>query len=243
MGFAVGFAQNTGGKAQADGKDQPSKQPETRKGDASKLRLKVFRLSHSDPEQVSNVLQSLLPQDSGGVLAGLGALGLGGGGIIGPGGGGAGLGGAPGGIGGGALGALGGPAGSMAGPSWRLTADPRTKSLIIRGSEKDIDLAGDLVTVLDLPADKPMPKVKTLRAYKLKHANAGELNAVLFTLEMDARMVPVEKGNILIVAGSEDVMKDMDSVVEALDIEVQQSKEPPKPEKDPKPKSEKHLQQ
>ena len=83
-----------------------------------------------------------------------------------------------------------------------------------------------------------MPKVKNLRAYKLKHASAQDLNGVLSSLEMDARMVPIEKGNILIVAGSEDVMKDMDSVVEALDIEVQQSTEPPKPAKEGKRESE-----
>ncbi|MFL5242104.1 MAG: secretin N-terminal domain-containing protein [Gemmataceae bacterium] len=243
IAFAVSYGQNTAAKSNPDPKEQPGRQPDIKRIEGSKLRLKVFRLSHSDPEQVSSVLQSVLPQDSGSGLAGLGALGLGGGsGIIGLGG--PGSGGAPPGIGigGGAFGALGGPPGGVNGPNWRLTADPRTKSLIIRGSEKDIDLAADLVTVLDLPADKAIPKVKNLRAYKLKHANAGELNSVLSSLEMDARMVPVEKGNILIVAGSEDVMKDMDSVVEALDIEVQQSKEPPKPDKEQKSKSEKPLE-
>jgi hypothetical protein len=241
------LAQNTPSKAKADGKDQPSKQPETRKGDASRVHLKVFRLSHSEPEQVSGVLQSLLPQDSGGGLAGLGgglgALGLGGGGGmigLGIGGGGAGLGGAPAGNGlGGGLGGLGGGlGGGVGGPTWRLAADPRTKSLIIRGSEKEVDIAADLVAVLDVPADKPIPNVKNLRAYKLKHASAQDLNAVLNSL-LDARMVPVEKGNILIVAGSEDVMKDIDSVVEALDIEVQQPKEPPKPNKEGKRNTEK----
>jgi len=245
MAFVVSYAQNTGGKAKPDGKNQPAKQPETRKGDAAKVRLKVFRLSHSDPEQVSGVLKSLLPEESDSVAAGPGApigggmLGFGGGGMLGLAGGGAGLGGAPAGNGlGGGLGGLGGGlGGGMGGPTWRLAADPRTKSLIIRGSEKEVDIAADLVAVLDLPADKPIPKVKNLRAYKLKHASAQDLNALLSSL-MDARMVPVEKGNILIVAGSEDVMKDIDSVVEALDIEVQQSKEPPKPNKEGKRESE-----
>jgi hypothetical protein len=244
LGFAVALAQNTPGKAKPDGKDQPAKQPETRKGDASKVRLKVFRLSHSDPEQVSGVLKSLLPEESDSVAAGPvapiggGMLGFGGGGMLGLAGGGAGLGGAPAGNGlGGGLGGLGGGLGGVGGPTWRLAADPRTKSLIIRGSEKEVDIAADLVAVLDLPADKPIPKVKNLRAYKLKHASAQDLNTLLSSL-MDARMVPVEKGNILIVAGTEDVMKDMDSVVEALDIEVQQSKEPPKPNKEGKRESE-----
>jgi hypothetical protein len=245
LSFAVALAQNTPSKAKADGKDQPSKPPETRKGDGSRVRLKVFRLSHSDPEQVSGVLHSLLPEESEAMAAGPGALiggppgGLGiGGGMLGFGGGalgGAGIGGGrPGGLGGG-QGALGGGVG---GPTWRLAADPRTKSLIIRGSEKEVDIAADLVAVLDLPADKPLPKVKNLRAYKLKHASAQDLNAVLNSL-LDARMVPVEKGNILIVAGSEDVMKDIDGVVEALDIEVQQPKEPPKPNKEGKRNTEK----
>jgi type II secretory pathway component GspD/PulD (secretin) len=104
--------------------------------------------------------------------------------------------------------------------SWRVTEDPRTKSLIVRGPDRIIDLATDLVAVLDLPADKQMPTVKNLRAYKLKHAKAEELNTVLTNLELDARTVPVEKGNILIVAGNEDVIKEIDGVVEALDIDV-----------------------
>jgi type II secretory pathway component GspD/PulD (secretin) len=108
--------------------------------------------------------------------------------------------------------------------SWRMAEDPRTKSLVVRGPEKVLEIAADLVAVLDLPADKPIPAVKNLRAYKLKHAKADELNTVLTNLELDARIVPVEKGNILIVAGNEDVMKEIDGVVEALDIKVPEPK-------------------
>jgi type II secretory pathway component GspD/PulD (secretin) len=115
--------------------------------------------------------------------------------------------------------------------TWRVAEDPRTKSLIVRGPEKVIDIAADLVAVLDLPADKPMPTVKNLRAYKLKHAKAEELNAVLTNLELDARIVPVDKGNILIVSGAEDVMKEIDGVVEALDIDVPEPKNAPEPDK------------
>ncbi|HEV3237451.1 MAG TPA: secretin N-terminal domain-containing protein, partial [Gemmataceae bacterium] len=92
----------------------------------------------------------------GGMLGG--GLGLGGGGLTGIG-------------GGGLIGAAGGVPG--AGPmSWRIAEDPRTKSLVVRGPEKVIEIAADLVAVLDLPADKPIPAVKNLRAYKLKHAKA-----------------------------------------------------------------------
>jgi hypothetical protein len=244
LGFAVAYAQNAEGKGKADGK-QPAAKPEAKKGDAAKARIKVFRLTHVDLETITGVLNSLLPESvdeappalalGGGGLGGGGiglmgggpnaggALGLGGGlGGLGAGGGGAlGLGGGLGGLQGAGGGMFGGLGGGVAAPamSWRITEDPRTKSLIVRGPEKVLDLAKDVVTVLDLAADKPVPAVKSLRAYKLKHAKAADLNTVLTNLELDARLAAA-KENILIVAGSEEIMKEIDGVVEALDIDV-----------------------
>jgi hypothetical protein len=188
---------------------------------ATMPRIRVFRLSHREPEEVYQILQSLLPESLEGAAGGPGTGGLPGfpglaPGSLQPGPGGlqpglmtpSGLG-----VGGGMFGIRDGLA------SLRLAVDGRTRSLIVRGSERDLQTAADLVTVLDLPPGKPVPKIKNLRAYKLRHANAGELADVLRALELDVRLVPIEKGNFLIVAGPEAAMTEIGETIEQLDVE------------------------
>jgi type II secretory pathway component GspD/PulD (secretin) len=106
------------------------------------------------------------------------------------------------------------------GMSWRLSIDARTRSLIVKVTEQDLQIAADLVAVLDLGKDKAIPKVKSLRALKLKHAMAKEISSVLEGLDLEAKIVPVEKSNLLIVTGTEEIMKEIEGVVDALDVEV-----------------------
>src|SRR5262249_10326667 len=107
-------------------------------------RIKVFRLKHRDPAEISIVLTELLPQPAatgqvgmmGGMMPGGGGwMGMaGGGGMKGgmPGGGG-GMGMAMGGMKGGGMGGFSGASGGMGGPArpattWRVAVDPRTGS-------------------------------------------------------------------------------------------------------------------
>jgi type II secretory pathway component GspD/PulD (secretin) len=103
--------------------------------------------------------------------------------------------------------------------TWRMVADVRTNSLIIRGTEKDLQMAADLIAVLDVPADKPVPNVKNVSAFKLKFAPAAETAAILQGLELGAQIVPDERGNIVIVAGPEAVRKEIGELIQALDVE------------------------
>jgi hypothetical protein len=208
---------------------QPAKE---QKAGPPALHLKVFRLTYRDPEEVQQILSNLLPETE--AVAPVQMVGLAPGALMG---GGAGLIGGPGagqpglgalGAGGGALGAL-GLAGGIGGggPSWRLAVDARSRSLIVRGQDRDLQTAADLVAVLDLPPGKPIPQVKNLRAYKLQHADAEELSNVLSNLELDVRIVPVPGRNILVISGPEAEMKEVCQVIEELDVKPR-SPEPAK---------------
>ncbi len=220
--------QRGGSRGRAELAQAKAREEETK----AAMRIRVFRLSHRDPEEVQQILQGLLEVASAHPGA-MGMVGLPGGpgGMVGGVGGRGGMMGAmgPGGMmPGGGVPMGGGFAGFGSGPgSWRLAVDQRTRSLIVRGTERDLQTVADLVAVLDLPAGKPIPKVKNLRAYQLRHANAEELTQVLQLLELDVRIVPLPKANLLILAGAEEAMKEIGSVIEELDVE---QKAPAKPE-------------
>ncbi|HZY90295.1 MAG TPA: M56 family metallopeptidase, partial [Gemmataceae bacterium] len=175
--------------------------------------IRVFRLKHAKPEEVRQVLESLLGGASGTFGAGP---------MMGPGG--PGMPGMMGGKGGrGPMGpGMGGPPGMMAGPGgaggnedtlWRVTVDERTRSLIVRGSRHDLQLAADLVAVLDQAGGKAVPKVSNLHAFKLKYAHAPRLAQILDDLGVKARVVPLQKANILIVTGPAEAVKEISDLI------------------------------
>ena len=104
-------------------------------------------------------------------------------------------------------------------PEWRLTIDERTQSIIMRGSRKDLERAADLIAVLDLPGGKPIPKVKNLRAFKLKFANVNKIAEILDQLGTEARILPLQQTNRLIVAGPDAAIKEVAELIEELDVE------------------------
>lgn len=180
---------------------EPAKTP-LKGNDAKKAprHIKVFKLTHAQPEDVSPVLEEL-----------------------------------------GYLGEFGNESGSLSKfnergrplrpATLRVGVDDRTRSLVVRGTDTDLQIAADLVAVIDLPADKLVPKVKTLRAFRLKHAKANDLVVTLRDLELEAKIVAHEKGNTLVASGPEDALKDIEEVVVALDVEAKEP--PPEPEKKP----------
>jgi beta-lactamase regulating signal transducer with metallopeptidase domain len=239
----IGFTGRGGGGAPPVGKFGAASGMIKPVGSASHLR--IFRLKHLDPHEVSEVLEGLLPQAGLTEFTGQGGAappvgGPPGGGLAGmqgglsggfpPGGGNLGIGGGIGGLGG-MLGALGGLSNNQ---SWRLAVVDRSRSLIVRGTEKDLQIASDLVAVIDLPANAPVPKVSSLLAFRLKHANAQELSEALQTLELDVQFMPFNKTNTLIIAGPEGTMKEVGEVIEALDVASKEGQsEKPGPAKKP----------
>src|SRR5438045_537330 len=53
---------------------------------------------------------------------------------------------------------------------FRVAWDTRTASILVRGLPSDFQLVTEFLAVLNTPADKPLPKLKVLRAFRLKHA-------------------------------------------------------------------------
>jgi hypothetical protein len=191
-------------------------------------RIRVFRLKHAKPEEVRQVLETLLDGPSGGGMGMAGPM-MGPGGPRGPG-----MPGMPGrgvppGPGGkmgppgmGMPGMPGGP-GGMGGaedPTWRITVDERTRSLIVRGTRHDLQVAADLVAVLDRAGGKAVPKVSNLHAFKLKYAHAARLAQILDELGVKARVVPLQKANILIVTGPAEAVREVSDLVQELDVEA-----------------------
>jgi hypothetical protein len=198
------------------------------------LKAKVFRLTYCDPSEIEQVLQTLLdPNDPPMALAGMPGIppGVGvpgtpaapGVGMLGIGGvGGAGQLGAVGFSGAGAVG-FGGIGGT---PAYQVSVDARTRSLIVRASDNNLRLTADLISVLDLPKSKPMPEVKTLKALPLKHADAEEIMNTLQMAGVEARMVALGEAKMLVVAGSEDAMKEAAELVKELDVPAPPEQKP-----------------
>jgi hypothetical protein len=167
-------------------------------------RTRVFRLTHSDPQEVHAILAALLQRSDGGQGArpwGAPTMGAGPGGMA--------------------------PPGMMPAPAnatWRIVADTRTNTLIIRGRAEDIQAAADIIALLDASPEKPAPRVKNLKLFKLRFARAEELASVLHGLGIDARMVPVTKDNSLLVYGSEESSKEIRDLIAVLDVDVDSKK-------------------
>jgi hypothetical protein len=191
--------------------------------------IRVFRLKHAKPEEVREVLQSLLDGSAGAGPPGMGGPMMGGAGMPGmPGGPGG-----PGRPGGGKMGpgmpgmpGMPGGAGGMSmgeDVGWRITVDERTRSVIVRGSRHDLQVAADLVAVLDRAGGKAVPKLSNLHAFKLKYAHAQRLAEILNELNVQARVVPLQKVNILIVTGPAEAVREVNDLVKELDVEAKEA--------------------
>jgi beta-lactamase regulating signal transducer with metallopeptidase domain len=186
--------------------------------------IRVFRLKHVKPEEVREAVENLLgapasrPKGGGGgmMMPGMpsirGPMGSGPGGKM-P----SMMGGPPGGPRGGAPDA---PGMGDVSPNWRLTVDERTRSIIIRGSRQDLRRAAEVIALLDLPAGKAAPKSKNMQAFKLKHAEAAKIAAILDELALDARVLALEGTNRVIVAGTEAALKEAADLIEQLDVDA-----------------------
>jgi Bacterial type II/III secretion system short domain len=179
---------------------------EPAKADVSYQKTKVFRLTRTDPEEVKQVMATLLdyipvpqaaaPQPISPM--GVGMLGMGG--------------------------------GLPSGPTpFSIAHDPRTKSVVVRGSDKHLAMAADFVAVVDGPIGKEPAEAKTLRAVTLKNAKPEEIAQVIEALELDARLVALTAAKMVVFTGSEQTMKDIAALVKELDVPA--DPEPKKEEK------------
>ena len=184
--------------------------------------IRVFRLKHVKPEEVREAVESLLGAPASRPTGGGGGMMMPR--MMQPGAGGKmppmmpGSGGRPSSAPG--AGAPSGPGAEGVSPDWRLTVDERTRSIIIRGSRQDLRRAAEVIALLDLPAGKAAPKTKNMQAFKLKHAEAAKIAAILDELGLDARVLALEGTNRVIVAGSEAAVKEAADLIEQLDVDA-----------------------
>jgi type II secretory pathway component GspD/PulD (secretin) len=107
-------------------------------------------------------------------------------------------------------------------PTCYFAIDGRTRSLIVRGTEKDLQAVADFVAILDLPDDKPIPKLKNVHAFKLRFAKPSVVIEVLRTLNVDVLVAQIPKSNIILVNGQEPAIKEATEIIEALDADVKE---------------------
>jgi type II secretory pathway component GspD/PulD (secretin) len=110
-----------------------------------------------------------------------------------------------------------------AGPEqgWNFTVDRRTNSLIVRGTQHDLQVAADLAAVLDAPPGSALPPVKSLRGFRLKFASPREVADILRQLNLhDARVVALEKSSLLLVMASDADLDEIGDLVKDLDVEA-----------------------
>ena len=119
---------------------------------------------------------------------------------------------------GGAIGCFFGNGGVNPTPVWRATAQARTRSVIVRGSDRHLSVAADLVAILDRPANAPLPKLNIVKAYPLKHAAAEELAEVITALSFDDLKLATPDEHLLALIAPDDVVRSVAELVKELDV-------------------------
>lgn len=173
------------------------------------IHVKVFRLQLCDPEEVAPVLDQLLERgpmdpDAGilpiglpmGLPMGLGLLPMG-------------------------LPPMGFP---MIAPSppeppqLRVLTDIRAGAVIVRGREEDIQIAAEIISVLESPAGKPLPKTKFIEAISLTHAQASDMASLADGLDLPIRTVGLTDLKMVIGFGPDDMLRKWGRMVRDLDV-------------------------
>jgi len=117
----------------------------------------------------------------------------------------------------------------------RFAFDERTRTLMVRGQERDLRIVADLVAVLDAAPGNPAPQVKHVSVFRLKHADPQQVALAVMQLGIEARVAPVEEGDFhpevkedqrfLFAIGSEEQIGEIRQVVEAMDMQVNNAEE------------------
>jgi hypothetical protein len=139
---------------------------------------------------------------------------------------------------GGAIGCFFGNGGVNPTPVWRATAQARTRAVIVRGSDRHLSVAADLVAILDRPANAPLPKLNIVKAYPLKHAAAEELAEVITALSFDDLKLATPDEHLLALIAPDDVVRSVAELVKELDVPGTGDPDPkpkPEPKEGPKP--------
>ncbi|MCS6978414.1 MAG: hypothetical protein NZM31_15600 [Gemmatales bacterium] len=100
---------------------------------------------------------------------------------------------------------------------YRVAVDPKSKTILMRGLEPDVLAAAELMTVLDLPEDQPIPKLTHIRAFRLKQADPKKVAEQMEGLGTAARVVAVPELSLVVAYGPDQELKDIAEAIGALD--------------------------
>jgi type II secretory pathway component GspD/PulD (secretin) len=111
-------------------------------------------------------------------------------------------------------------------PTLRLAVDQRTRTLFVRGTEKELDAVADLVGILDSDPAKPAPEGRNARVIRLRYAKVPEVTQVLTGLNLQGQVIALPRTNALLLIGT-DSEKEVRTVIEKLDVESKATTKPP----------------
>ena len=95
----------------------------------------------------------------------------------------------------------------------RVAVEPRTRTMFMRGSEKALDLASEVVEALDAEPGKEAPKLKDLAVFQVRGGTIDEVVQVLTALDLTSHIFVLKKSSTLIVPQGPYV-KDVSEVLE-----------------------------
>ena len=101
----------------------------------------------------------------------------------------------------------------------RIAVNRRTRTVFVRGTEKELDTMGDLIKVLESGSDKDIPEMKNLHVYHFKHATPVEAMQVLSSLGLQTHVLQLPKAHSLVVLQSAPAWDQIHEVLEQLDVE------------------------
>jgi hypothetical protein len=82
----------------------------------------------------------------------------------------------------------------------RMAVNARTKTVFIRGTPQAVELAAEVIEVIDGEPGKVSPKLKNLSVFQLSKCSVDEVMQVLTALELAAQVYPMKKSNTLLAA-------------------------------------------
>ncbi len=108
---------------------------------------------------------------------------------------------------------------SGAGTAAPVAVNERTKTLFVRGTEKQLEIVEDLIKVLDTAPGQELPSANGLNVVRLRHTKVDEVLQVLTGLGLQQQVIPLTKVNALILPQSERQANDVRVVIENVDAE------------------------
>ncbi len=107
---------------------------------------------------------------------------------------------------------------STSGPLY-VVSDKRTKSLIVRGTEQQLNRVTALISVLDSSPDKPVPQSKNVRIFQLRFTASESVTELLNRLGLTSRITRNPQSNSVIASGPESELEEIGELIKSLDVE------------------------